>query len=191
MMSRLRFVAPIAFGVAACSPAPQTDYPLPASAAHALLAKAPPPPFVFGTEEPGFSIDSADPSRVRWTVKKDGSEVLIFTATVSPLDNARSRVALDMTVPASSAFGNIRERFEKKPKIAALYRDAMLERIDSTLERREFDMTAVYSALAKATAENIDGIVIGLDRAAETAQARERAGMEQAYEDAGIGFPNR
>jgi hypothetical protein len=162
---------------------PGTVYAVPLPQAHAVLKRAELPPMVFGDDPPTMQAQIVDDQHLLYIVKKDGSEIMRYTVTLSPAEAGATRVAVELTGAENSRFGNIRQRLEQNPTVKHLYLVAMREEIASDLEQRNFDMTKLYGATAAATAANMDSIMDRFDRAAEEDRRRSRENMEKAYRD--------
>lgn len=160
--------------LAACSQA--TVYPRPMSELHDALAAVDDLPPVFGSSVPDLVMETADPSAVSWIVTLDGSEVMRFVARLKPRSALATTMTLDLAGVTTGPRGNTEQRLEEHPEIRRLYLVSMQEQIDSTLERRPFDVTRTYGAVAAATAANIGAISRQIDRGADAARNREQQG---------------
>jgi hypothetical protein len=81
----------------------------------------------------------------------------------------------------------ITKRLAAKPEIRTLYLVAMNERVASTLERRPFEISAIYPATAAATVVNMGAISASADQAAAASEKADRANIDKAYADEAAG----
>lgn len=188
------------------------SYSLPIAEVHETLSRTPLPPVVFGSEmdsgapqftsvfptnmkvemlpEPGeedgmprnFDIDAADPTRVVWTVKKDGNPVMRLSANLTASGANVTRVTVDLTAPEGDAGGEIAERIAKYSTIKNMYVTAMKEQIAASLEGRDFNLSSVYPAMMAATAANMSELTANLQRGIEADQQRQEDNIARAYE---------
>jgi hypothetical protein len=137
--------------------------------ARQILSKTSLPP-VFGSNAPGVEIQSYKPTEVTWIVSNNGSEMMRYTATLSEAGEGRTRVGLTLKGYKGGAAGDVEKRFVENPSIRNLYLVAMEERIASTLERRDLDMSKVYPALGGAMVANMNNIRRSADEAAKASE---------------------
>ena len=180
----LWLIAPVAL-VAACSSQHGAVYAVPIEQAQTILAGTGLPPFVFGTEEPNYAVSTEGPSRIVWSIRQDGAEMMRYVAELSRDGDASTRVRLELHGATEGPFGNVEQRLTDNASIRNLYMVAMEERIASALEHRQFEMARIYPALGKATVANIGEISGRMDRAAEEYHRRDRENIEKAYREEG------
>lgn len=185
-------------------------YDVSVAEAHATLARTPVPPVVFGSdvgsapafvtatrmkvellpapgeeedqEERNFSINSSDPRRIVWTLKRGGRPVLNLVAILEPAANNWTRIAVDIGPAGSDPGGKIANKLADNKTIKNLYVTAMREQIAAVLERRTFDMTSVYPAMMAAATANAGPLRKNMYRAIEADQKRTHDNIEKAYE---------
>src|SRR5579863_4104569 len=89
-------------------------YEVPMAEAHRALEKTGLPPMILsrGPREVDVDVDveSGDPSKVVWIVKKNGSEFLSFVADLSAVGESSTRVRADVIGPTTGPFGNVAQR---------------------------------------------------------------------------------
>jgi hypothetical protein len=158
--------------------------------AHRILAGTGIPPDVFGTEEPKFSTDSADPTKVIWIVRSDGVEILRFAAIIAPASNAAARVRVTVEAPTKGPLGDIAKRLDANPTIKNMYLTAMEERVASALEGRPFQLAAVYPAMMKAVFANLGRLQSSVDAVHAESQKRARDNIDKAYAEEAAGRRN-
>ena len=162
---------------------PGTVYAVPRAQVQAALMRAELPPLVFGDHPPRMQAQLVDDSHVAFVLKKSGAEVMRYIVTLAPAENDGTLVSVDMTGPETGQFGNVRARLDQNPTVRRLYVLAMHEQIASDLERRPYDITRLYPAMAAATAANMPSIMAQFDRAAEEDRRRSRENIDKAYRD--------
>lgn len=188
------------------------SYSLPIAEVHDTLSRTPLPPVVFGSDadssipqftsaipmtmkvemlpEPGeddgmprnFDIDASDPTRVTWTLKREGNPVFSLTAHLTATGQSSTRITVDLTAPEGDAGGEIAERIAKYGTIKNMYVTAMKEQIAASLEGRDFNLSSIYPAMMAAAAANSTELVGNLQRGIEADQKRIENNIEEAYE---------
>ena len=164
-----------------------TVYPKPLSEMHDALAQVDDLPPVFGSNVPDLSMDTSDQSSVAWIVNLHGSEVMRFVATLQPEGHGSTRMLLDLVGVSSGSSGDVAKRLKDHPELKHLYLVAMTEEIDSTLEKRAYDMSKTYPALMAATAANVGEISKRMDEAAAADSKRDEDNIRKAYADEAAG----
>ena len=164
-----------------------TVYQKPLTEMHDALAEVNDLPPVFGSNVPDLSMDTSDPSSVAWIVNLHGSEVMRFVATLQPEGNSSTRMVLDLVGVTSGSSGDVAKRLKDHPELKRLYLVAMTEEIDSTLEKRAYDMSRTYPALMAATAANVGEISKRMDEAAAADRKRDEDNIRKAYADEAAG----
>jgi hypothetical protein len=158
--------------------------------AHRILAATGLPPHVFGTEEPEFSTDSADPAKVTWIVRSRGVEILRFAAIIAPASDAAVRVRVTVDAPKQGPLGDIAKRLDGNPTVKNLYLAAMEERVASALEGRLFKLASVYPEMMQAAFANLGRLQASVDAVHAESQKRARDNIDKAYEDEAAGRRN-
>lgn len=187
MSNALRMAAVALCLVLAACGSKGTLYPKPMAEMHDALAQADDLPPVFGSNVPDLSMDSSDPSSVAWIVNLRGSEVMRFVARLQPEGNASTRMVLDLVGVTSGSNGDVAKRLQDHPELKRLYLVAMTEEIDSTLDKRAYDMSKTYPALIAATAANVGSISQQMEAAAAADHKRDEDNIRKAYADEAAG----
>jgi hypothetical protein len=154
------------------------SYNMPVAKARELLKSAELPDYVLGSEPKTFDVDTRDPGKIVWIVKDGGREAMRFTALLSPVDAASTKVRVEVTGPTSGPFGDVQRRLRDYRTIRHLCVMAMKERVAATLERRDFNFSAVMPATALATMSALFGLAAS--NALEKTGIREAAVSERA-----------
>ncbi len=155
----------------------RTTYAVPVERARSILASAEEPPLVFGDGGSEFRLLEQAPTRLVWTVSRDGGEVLRFTANLEAAGDGRTAVSLALVGSTGGKYGNVEERLKKSETVRQLYLAAMHERIAADLEGRDYDLSEIYPQLAAATAANLHLLQPPDNR------GRDRANMKNAYRE--------
>jgi hypothetical protein len=169
--------------VAGCAPLGGARYRVPIAEARQLLLAAELPPQVFGSEPPPVEVRAEGASDVVWIARRNDAELFRFVAHLSDAGGAATRVSLEL----KGGSDDIVKRLAAKPEIKTLYLVAMNERVASTLERREFAMSAIYPATAAATVVNMSALSASADQAAAASEKADRANIDKAYADEAAG----
>ena len=139
------------------------------------------PPLFGGNAVDTRVINNGD-GTITWTASQQFKPVLRFIARVEPVDEAHTRVTVQITGPTSAEDDEVTRRLAENPTVRDLYLAAMVEQVDATLEGRDFDMSAISGQLAVATAANIGETVDRLDRAAAEYRRQDAENVAKAYE---------
>ena len=155
-------------------------YRVPIAQVRQNLAKADIPP-VFGSAELDVQARGIGDAVV-WTVRQGRQEIFRYTADLKMEGDAATRVKVKL-----EGTGVYAKRIADKPLIRDMYLIAMEERVASTLERREYDMTRVYPAMTAAVASNMGALSAQFDQAAAASERENRRNYEKAYRDEAAG----
>ena len=124
-----------------------------------LLRTVEMPLYVFGSSaETDAVVDASDPAKMVWKITANGSNLMRVVATIEPEGETKSRVEVDIEGASGSKYGDVEARFKKAPGVKNMYLVTMREAVDSTLDGRQFDITATYPAMMAATMANADKI---------------------------------
>ena len=120
-----------------------------------LLRTVEMPMYVFGSSaETDASVDASDPAKMVWKITANGSNVMKVIASIAPEGDTKTRVDVEIEGAQGGKFGDVEERFKKAPGVKNMYLVTMREAVDSTLDGRQFDITATYPAMMSATMAN-------------------------------------
>ena len=161
-------------------------YNVPVAQAHKLLASAPLPDHVLGSEPKQFDVDSRDPRKIVWIVKDGGKEAMRFAALLSPVDAGSTKIRVEVSGPTSGPFGDVQRRLSEYRAIRHLYVMAMKERVAATMEGRQFSFVTLIPATTLATLSAVVGLAASNDQKTVAMQDaarsdRERQILERAY----------
>lgn len=174
--------------LAGCGPPPGEVYPLPLADAKARVATTEVPTFIFGSAAVDVQAMTQGDTVVLWPITTKGSELFRFVATLTPVDAAHTRVDVAF-VPAPAGSGaageKVAERLKANADIAELYRKAMVEAVDATIEHRDFAFGAIAPAMTLAAIGHL-----GEDFKAEEERhgKQVKSNLERAYADAGVEY---
>ena len=160
--------------LAACSQDSRPVYPVALDRARQILLKTDLPP-VFGSHALDVEIRTYKPSEVTWIVRRNGSEMMRYVATLSEAGQGRTRVGLELKGAKGGPAGDVEQRFAENPSVKNLYLVAMGERIASAIEARPLDMTKIYPALGAAALANMGNLRKSLDEAVKASEELERS----------------
>ena len=80
---------------------------------------------------------------------------MTFTARITPEGGSATRVTVDVEGARTGKYGDVQARLAKAKETQTLYLVSMTEAVDSTLDRRAFDITSrTYPALITAGTAN-------------------------------------
>ena len=143
MNRRVLLAAAIAALASACSKAlPPGQYALGLHEAYERLAKDDLPEFV-GNRQCGILIhvraEKLADRQITWRVTSSGREMLNFTAILTPVDAAHTRVdvAVSKDKDGKEAYGG--QQFYPRPAVKQPVRPAIEEQVAALLEMRAFD----------------------------------------------------
>ena len=139
------------------------------------------PPAVFGSQRLDLVVESNEPTKVTWSVRNKGVEMMRYVAELAPVTATSTRVTVGLAGPSSGPNQHIGKNLEQNPTVKHLYIVAMEEQIAATLEHRMVNYSALYPAIAAATAANIGGISANFDRAGEDFRKADRDNVAKAY----------
>ena len=159
-------------------------YRVPIAQARQELAKADIPP-VFGSQALEVQVRTTADSQVIWIVRQNGEELFRYFAELKAEGDGATRVKVKIE-GAQGRGENYAKRLAEKPKIRDMYIVAMEERVASTLERRQFDMTPIYPAMSAAAVSNIGNLQASVDQVAASEAQRTRKNLEKAYREEGV-----
>jgi hypothetical protein len=179
-------VAAAAF-MTACTQQAGTVYPVKIDEARRILTSVCLPPLVFGSQPPDCEARAVGASEIAWVARQRGVEIFRYVATLKDEGSGSTRVALALKGAESGPAGNVAQKLSENRAIRNLYVVAMEERIASALERRQFDMSRIYPAMAAATAANMSSIRASVDEAHAASQQLEREAIKRAYRDEAAG----
>lgn len=183
MMRKFIVAAVMAGLLAACGGG--TSYPIPAKDVTSKLLSTKPPMMVFGGTATDLMVTQGEGGAVRWTVLKNGTQVMRLVATVTPEGENASRVAVSMEPPNNDVTSSAAKRMAENPAIVKLYTAAMTEQIDAKLNNRAFDMGAIQGQMMAAAMASMPKIADQMDEAAAMSRDMERdrdqARAEAAY----------
>ena len=184
-------IAPVALVGAFSQQEAGRVYPFALDEMRARLLEIRPARFIFGNTDVDLDARRESETRVVWTVKARGSEVMRYIADLAPEEGGKAtRVVLSVLGATPGRFGNVEERLAQRPAIRNFHVAAMEERIASRIERRQFRMSSLYPALGAATLASMDEIKADFDRMAEANQRRSRENIEKAYRREAAGLRN-
>ena len=143
-----------------------------------ILSKTDLPP-VFGSNPVIAQTQSTKPSEVVWIVSSNGVELMRYTAMLSAAGEGKTRVALELKGSKGGPAGDVEKRFAENPAIKNLYLVAMNEKIDTSIERRDMDMSAINAAMRAAVMGNIGNIQRSVDEAAKASEELERTHLRR------------
>ncbi|MBR0754617.1 hypothetical protein JQ604_20725 [Bradyrhizobium jicamae] len=155
-------------------------YRVPLAQVRQDLAKADIPP-VFGSTPLDVQARGIGDAVV-WTVRQGREEIFRYTADLKVEGDGATRVKVKM-----EGTGAYAKRLADKPLIRDMYLIAMEERVASTLEHREYDMTRVYPAMSAAVVSNMGNLQASADQAAAASERENRRNYEKAYRDEAAG----
>ncbi len=148
-------------------------YNTPLAKARELIKTADLPDYVLGSEPKLFDLDTHDPGKIAWIVKDGGKEVIRFTASLSPVDAASTKIRVEVSGPTAGPFGDVERRLREHRFVRHLYVMAMKERVAAAMEgRSKFDLTTVMPATALATVSAVFGMA--------ASNALQKAGVREA-----------
>src|SRR5262245_58031322 len=180
-------VAAAAF-MTACTQQAGTVYPVKIDEARRVLTSVCLPPLVFGSQPPDCEARNVGASEIAWVARQKGVEIFRYVATLKDEGNGSTRVALALQGAESGPAGNVAQKLKDNRTIRNLYVVAMEERISSALQRRQFDMSRIYPAMAAASAANMSSIKASVDEAHAASQKLEREAIRKAYRDEAAGI---
>jgi hypothetical protein len=164
-----------------------TVYPVKIDEARRILTSTCFPPLVFGSQTPDCEVRAVGASEIAWVALREGGEIFRYVATLSDEGNGRTRVAVALKGADSGPAGNVAQKLSDNRTIHNLYLVAMEERISSALERRPFEISRIYPALAAASAANMGSLRASVDAAHAASQQAAREAIEKAYRDEAAG----
>ena len=151
---RLAIIGLVAVLLAACGGKGEV-YDRPTDQVRDLLRTIEVPLYVFGNSaDTNAVLDASDPAKLVWKVTANDSNVLKFIVTLTPEDETKTRVIVDVEGSRQGNFGDVEARLTKLPSVRNFYLVTMTEAVDSTLDGRRFDITATYPAMMSAAAAN-------------------------------------
>jgi hypothetical protein len=173
--------------LSACGADPGKAYDQPIDTVHQALEGMEEPPMVFGREQVDFRVAESTPNRIVWTVGRGDVSRLRFEAALSADSATSTRVQVKALLAGDKPGPTQGAAPQSVETVLALYRAAMVERIDSTLLHRDFDITALYPALAAAEAANIGTISKQMDEVGAANRKRDEDNIRKAYADEAAG----
>jgi hypothetical protein len=183
MIHRIFIAVAAAAVMTACTQQAGTVYPVKIDDARRALTSVCLPPLVFGSQPPDCDARAVGASEIAWVARQKGVEIFRYVATLKDEGNGRTRVAVTLKGAESGPAGNVAQKLKDNRSIRHLYVVAMEERISSALERRQFDMSRIYPAMAAASAANMSSIRASVDEAHAASQQLEREAIKKAYRD--------
>ena len=176
MVRRLLAIMAIAL-LTGCAPWGGTVYHVPLAEARRILAATGLPPYVFGTNDPEWTVHAGDQD-VTWTIRRGETELFHYTAHLKQVDPQNTRVEVELV-----GVGNAVKGLAEHPRIRDMYIVAINELVASALEHREFQIARVYPALGVATLENMGRLRASFEQAAAASERMDRENIEKAYRD--------
>jgi hypothetical protein len=184
MIRKFAFALVMAGLLAACGES--TSYPISAHEVTSKLLSTKPPMFVFGSSGANVMVTQGEGGAVRWTVLKNGHQVMRLVAKVTPNGDNASNVAVSVEPPNDDASTKIGQNMADNPAIVKLYRSAMVEQIDAKLNNRDFNMGAIQAQMVAAAIATMPKIQQSAMQAAQSSAEMERdmkrAAADAAYE---------
>jgi len=149
-------------------------YAVPLSEARLLLHATALPDGIYGSQPTASPAMAMADGTLVWKLRVGNDEVLRYTATLTALDPANTRVALALSAPPEGKLAvKTRQGLADHPEIAAFYLKAMEEQIAATLEKRPYDYEAIMPAMGVAMigsmaemSDQMDGAAARLDESA-------------------------
>lgn len=181
MIRKLALAVVIAGLLAACDGG--KTYPLSTTEVTGKLLSTKPPMFVFGSTASDIMVTQGEGGAVRWTVLKNGRQVMRIVATVTPDGENASRVAVSVEPPNNDANSAAGKTMADNPAIVKLYKSAMAEQIDAKLNNRSFDSRAIQAEMMAAAIAIVPKMQASMDEAVKRSQEFERD-RKQAAADA-------
>lgn len=172
MRTILALLASVA--LAACGE-PGEVYPLSEAEVVAKLKQSDMPPGIFGSAAPDARVSRDTDGNVVWIVSQRGKRLMRFVAYTEAVDAENTRVAVEVFGPNDNPEDPINKRFAEHSEIIDLYRDAMTEQVDATLEGRDYEFSRIAGSMMRAAAANAGNIANDMDKAAE----RSRKSVEE------------
>ena len=167
---------------------PEHVYPLSMREAHRILEKTGLPPMVLGMPAPTFEIQTADPAKIVWAIKRGGA-ALNLVAELSPAGDASTRVEIKIAASgAGLAAAEMERRINEHLTIKQLYLIAMDEQVAAALERRNFDFSRITTPMMVATIANMPEMMQNLERGIEADHKRIKANIAKAYAEEAAGL---
>ncbi len=130
-----------------------TTYKQPIGAVRATLAAMEAPPLVLGTTA-RFRLAQIDSRSVVWVAEDDGNEGLRFIARLTPAGADATAVKIDVSGPASGAFGDVQRRLSRSRSIRHMYIVAIKEQVAATLGDRVYNWAVVAPTVVVAVLAN-------------------------------------
>ena len=157
-------------------------YPFALEELRARLLEIRPARFIFGDTDVDLDARRESDTRVVWTVKARGSEVMRYIADLIPEEGGKAtRVVISVRGATSRRFGNVEERLAQRPAIRNFHVAAMEEKVASRIERRQFRMSSLYPAMGAATLAVMPEISAEMEQLGEAQRRRSRENIEKAY----------
>jgi hypothetical protein len=172
----------------ACTQQAGTVYPVKIDEARRVLTNVCLPPLVFGSQPPDCEARTVGASEIAWVARQKGVEIFRYVATLTDEGNGSTRVAVALKGAESGPAGNVAQKLKDNRTIRHMYVVAMEERISSALERRSFEMSRIYPAMAAASAANMSSINSSVDEAHSASQQLARDTIKRAYRDEAAGI---
>lgn len=178
-MKRLAGLCAAALLPAGCFWEPGRVFPVPAAEARAMLLESEVPYAMFGdmTGELDGPATAKGATDVEWTVKERNRPVIRYTARLTPVDAASTRVAVELAPADPRVAANMKEN----GSIVRLYQAAMEEKVAATLERRPFQASATFPAMGLAIAANHASFSADAAAAGEALRKQDEANIARAY----------
>ena len=122
------------------------------------LAKVDLPGAVFGAQRVDLVAEPPETGKLIWTVRRQGAEMLRYTAALRVVNDRSTQVTVSVAGPSAGANQAMGRRLDQFPAIRHLYITAMEEEIASTLEKRLFNYSILYPAIAAASASYVGAL---------------------------------
>ncbi|HUQ14399.1 MAG TPA: hypothetical protein VM055_09005 [Novosphingobium sp.] len=169
----------LGFGVAAAAvvwaQAPDAPtYAVPLREARLLLHATELPEGVYGTMPSASPAMAMSDGTLVWKLRVGSDEVLRYTATLTPVDDGHTRVALALTAPPDGKLAaRTRAGLDSHPQIRTFYLAALAEQVAATLEKRPYRYEAIMPAMGVAMMSSMGEMSAQMDRAAAELDADE------------------
>ncbi len=157
-------------------------YPIPAAEATSMLAGLGSSPAVSpmpaALQEVIVGFESLPGGNaVQWSFTKDGQDLGKIVATVEPSGEAASEVTVDYVdgaAPDSGPNGKIRDQLRRGVQ------QLLIEAVDSTLDRRQFDMALRDQVDANITIAMLGSMMVAASDAMDKAAAKQEREQEES-----------
>jgi len=134
-----------------------------------------------GVRDLDYRVDSSsDPMRVSWTLRRNHVDAMRFVATLTPVEDNKTKVAVDIQGLANQSSGGGYD-FKDHPEIKNFFKVSLRESVASTLQRRDFDMNKINMVMAGVMLKNMQAIQNQIGASVDEDRKREGANVSRAY----------